>query len=588
MASNRNPNRPTAKRKHGYRAYERNRYREDALGYDDYAYSNDQLDENPISEQVTQRVDSMYAEPTDAYDALESTDKFDILYDDDFDYDYEGAAYDDSYDDSRVSSYSRYEDDADYSRDRTLRQDYADDEYYDTQMSADQFGRRASGERYVARTGRRRKRLSGIKKAFIALLVLLALGAGAAFAYVNMLNGNLSEGLGSGFDQSLVKTDLTNEPFYMLLLGTDASLEREDDPFYAESFRTDTIILARIDPVEKKVTLVSMPRDTMIDMGEYGIQKLNAAYAIDGASAAVEEVSEISGVGISHFCLVDMDGLKQVVDALGGIEVDVPVTIDDEDAGGHVDSGLHTLNGDEALILCRARNAFDDVGAGDSFRAANQRLVLQAVANKILSSDIPTIAKTCTTLSEYVTTDLTVNEIVGLAQAFQGMDTENNIYTASMPTESEYIDDLWYEVIIDAEWWYMIDRVDRGLPPTDSTEIDAVTGTVLANAGDESDGTGNTEITKQGLINVRNGTPQEGLGDRTAEILENEGYCVIDVANADVDTYQTTMVIYTDNNQEAEARQIAAALGGAEVFQNDGTYTTHDDFLVVVGADNMD
>ncbi len=457
---------------------------------------------------------------------------------------------------------------------------------HDSSSSArDGYGREAARERYASRM-RRRKRPSLIRRVFIALAVILAVGAGSAFAYVQMLNGNLSDGLGD-LDSSLVHTSLTKEPFYMVLLGTDASIERQDDPSYAESFRTDTILLARIDPVSKKVTLVSMPRDTMIDMGEYGTQKLNAAYAIGGASAAVDEVSEISGVGISHFCLVDMDGLKQVVDALGGIEVDVPVAIDDEDAGGHVDSGLHTLNGEEALILCRARNCFDEVGAGDSFRAANQRLVLQAIANKILSSDVRTIAKTVTTLSEYVSTDLTVKEIVSLAQAFQGVDAQSSIYTASMPTYSEYVDELWYEIIDEPEWWAMMDRVEQGLPPTESTEIDYVTGTVLANAGDESDGSGNAEITKDGWINVRNGTPQEGLGGTIAEQLEAAGYYVVDVANADVDTYETTMVIYSDNLQETEARQIAETIGGAQVFQNDGTYTMHEEFLVVVGADKM-
>ena len=454
-----------------------------------------------------------------------------------------------------------------------------------TSTAASGYSRDAARKRYAERM-RRRNRPRFVRKVLIALAIIAVVGAGSAFAYVQVINGNLSAGL-DDLDGSLVHTELTKEPFYMVLLGTDASIERQDDPEYAELFRTDTILLARIDPVDKKVTLVSMPRDTMIDMGEYGTQKLNAAYAIGGASAAVDEVAEISGVGISHFCLVDMDGLKQVVDALGGIEVDVPVAIDDEDAGGHVDSGLHTLDGEEALILCRARNCFDEVGAGDSFRAANQRLVLQAIANKVLSSDVATIAKTATTLSEYVSTDLTVNEIVSLAQAFQGIDAQSNIYTASMPTYSEYIDDLWYELIDEPEWWAMMDRVDRGLPPTESTEIDYVTGTVFANAGEESDGSGNAEITKDGLINVRNGTPQEGLGGDIAAQLEAAGYYVVDVANADVDTYETTMVIYDSNNREPEARQIAEAIGGAEVFQNDGTYTMHDDFLVVVGADKM-
>lgn len=452
-------------------------------------------------------------------------------------------------------------------------------------VSARRYARGYSGGVYASRLNRRQRKRRIITRVLVALLVLIGLGAGGAFAYVNMINGNFSSGLDKNLDDALVKTNLTKEPFYMVLLGTDASLERQNDAEYAELFRTDTIILARIDPVNGKVTLVSLPRDTKIEMAQYGTQKLNAAYALGGASSAVEEVSELSGVGISHFCLVDMDGLKQVVDGLGGIEVDVPVTIDDEDAGGHVDSGLHTLSGDEALILCRARHSFDLVGAGDAFRAANQRLVLQAIANKALSSDVATIAKTATTLSEYVSTDLTVKEIVSLAQAFQGMDVGANMYTGSMPTTSEYVDDLWYEVVVQDEWRAMMKRVGSGLPPTESTEIDSVTGTVIANAGDQSTGEGNVDITKDGWINVRNGTSHEGLGGEIAKTLEAAGYYVVDVANADADNYKTSMVIYDEHTQEAEARQIAEAMGGAEVVHNDGSYTTHEEFLVVVGAD---
>lgn len=450
------------------------------------------------------------------------------------------------------------------------------------------YNRAASRDRYSKQLHAQRRRRTIAKRILIALAIVVVLGAGAAFAYVSVINGNLSKGLDSNLDNSLVESNL-NKPFYMLLMGTDESLERDGDDYYAGNFRTDTIILARIDPTAKTVSLISLPRDTMVDMGEYGTQKLNAAYAIGGASAAVDEVSDLAGVDISHFCLVDMDGLCEVVDALGGIEVDVPMTIDDADAGGHLDSGLQTLNGQQALILCRSRNAFEEAGvSGDLARAANQRLVVQAIANKILVSDVGTIASTVTTLSQYVSTDFSVQQIVALAQAFQGMDTANNIWTATMPTESQYINDLWYEIIIQDEWQAMMQRVKEGLPPAASTETDATTGLTLASAGNKDDGQGNTEITKEGYINIRNGTSVNGLGATVASRLESAGYYVIDVANADADNYEQTMVIYNDNSQQLEAQQIAATIGaGASAMKNNGEYTVHDDFLVVLGSDSV-
>lgn len=487
--------------------------------------------------------------------------------------------------------YSRYSDDGyddGYSRGYSV----ASDDYdwpEDDRDVAGRYTRAASRNRYSPQLRRHRRNATIFKRVIIAIVAVLVIGAGSAFAYMHFINSNLSDGLDSDLSGSLVKSNM-NKPFYMLLLGTDESLERDGDEYYAGNFRTDTIILARIDPVNQTVSLISLPRDTMIDMGEYGTQKLNAAYAIGGASSAVDEVSDLAGVDISHFALVDMDGLKAVVDALGGIEVDVPMTIDDADAGGHLDSGLQTLNGDQALILARSRNAFEEVGvSGDLARAANQRLVLQAIASKILQSDVATIADTATTLSEYVSTDLSVQQIVALAQAFAGMDTANNIWTATMPTESEYIDELWYEVVIEDEWREMMDRVNQGLPPTESTEIDSTTGMTLASAGGEDDGEGNADITKDGYINVRNGTGQDGLGAAVASRLESAGYYVVDVANADADTYTETLVIYSENSQEAEAKQIAETIGGgAAAQQNDGTWTMHDDFLVVLGSDCLD
>ena len=106
--------------------------------------------------------------------------------------------------------------------------------------------------------------------------------------------------------------------------------------------------------------------------------------------------------------------------ALGGVEVDVPMEIDDEDAGGHLDAGLQTLSGDQALILCRSRHAYDEYGDGDRYRAANQRLVLGAIAKKILSTDPATMANTISALSQYITTDFKVGRYRGAGYLHAG------------------------------------------------------------------------------------------------------------------------------------------------------------------------
>ena len=102
---------------------------------------------------------------------------------------------------------------------------------------------------------------------------------------------------------------------------------------------------------------------------------------------------------------------------------------------------------------------------------------------ELLASDVLTIANTVSEVSKYVTTDMNINDIIGLAQMMQGIDPSNDIYTAAEPTTSLYLDDVWYELLDEDEWAKMVARMDQGLPPKENTEIDDATGVALSTAG---------------------------------------------------------------------------------------------------------
>lgn len=451
---------------------------------------------------------------------------------------------------------------------------------------------RRVSQRDYARANAQRKRKKRLTIVVAVVLVLCLGGAGAAFAYYQVLEGNLHAGVDDRLRDALVETDLANEPFYVLLMGTDGSNDRAASQEYAgDQFRSDSIILTRVDPVNKKVSMVSIHRDTLVDMGEYGQNKLNAAHALGGAALTVETVSKLAGVPISHYAEINFDGFKDIVDALGGVEVDVPMEIDDEDAGGHLDAGPQTLSGDQALILCRSRHAYDEFGDGDSYRAANQRLVLAAIAKKILAVDVATMATTVTALSNYVTTDLYINDIVGLAQAMQGLDPATDIYSAMEPTTSLYTGGVWYEINDTEAWQKMMGRVDQGLPPTEEDIVDEGSGTVLASTGsgqlsDEQQKAADAKAAKSktGSVSIRNGNGLAGAGSEAAEKLESQGYTV-DTGNADSFDYPQTIVVYGKSSQADEAKEIASAMGVGKAQLNDGSYAFDSDFLVVLGAD---
>ena len=434
-------------------------------------------------------------------------------------------------------------------------------------MDESRYGRQADIS--LSQKRGRSKRIIAIAAAVVLVVVLV--GAGVAFSYANSISNNLHQGIDDDLRSALVQTDMAKEPFYLLLLGTDGSTERYGDDGFGGIYRSDSIMLTRIDPVEKKVALVSLPRDTKVDLGgEYGEQKINAAYGLGGPAMTVKTVADLAGVDISHYASVDFDGFAGVVDALGGIEVDVPVDIDDSDAGNvSLKAGLQTLNGEQALVLCRSRNTYADTAAQpDAMRAANQRLVLAAIARKLLDSDVATIASSVQALSQFVTTDLELTDIIGLAQAMKGLDAATDIYTAAAPTTSQYVDDIWWDILDEQEWKAMMRRVKDGLPPTEETLVDHATGTIIASAGTDA---ALSRDPKYSEITVKNGTDIEGLAAMTRNVLMSYGYqnVVIGDINADFD-YPETLIIYDDPSQAYEASEIVQMIGQGKAIENDG------------------
>lgn len=254
-----------------------------------------------------------------------------------------------------------------------------------------------------------------------------------------------------------------------------------------------------------------------------------------------------------------------------------------------MDKGKQTLNGKQALILCRSRHTYDSVGSGDLYRAANQRLVLTAIVKKALSTDPATMASTVSAMSEHVTTDLSSTDILALAQAFRGFDTKSSMYTAAFPTTSSYEDDVWYEVADEDTWQQMKARMDAGESPAESSETDETTGTVLATAGDSDSNTSSSSSSSSsasysGQVSVRNGTATSGLASEAADTLTQMGF-TCDSGNAESTGYTSTVVVYDDSSYASAANAIVKKLGCGSAVQNDGTYSFTGNILVVLGSD---
>lgn len=312
-----------------------------------------------------------------------------------------------------------------------------------------------------------------VRRTLKAVGITLAALAVAFIAFVFIVAAQLNSGITSETRAEL-SFALPGKPYYMLLVGTDKSEERVEAG--SRVYRTDSIILARVDPIAAKLTLISIQRDTQVDLGEYGTQKINAAYAFGGAPLLISAVSDLAGVPISHYAEIDFDSFVSVVDALGGIEVNVPIDIDDDLAEVHLSAGEQTLTGAEALGLCRARHAYDSYGSGDYYRTSNQRMVLGAILKKGLSGNPLHLVSLIGAVSTSVTSDVSGFDILFLGLRFIGFDMSTNLMSGLEPTVSSYENGVWYELVDEDAWSTMMSRVKNGLSPYASEADDPTAG----------------------------------------------------------------------------------------------------------------
>lgn len=331
------------------------------------------------------------------------------------------------------------------------------------------------------KSGRGKKIAIGVAIALVVALV----GCGTALAlYIGGINdkittGNKTEDQLNAIDEQLVRTDL-NKPFYMMLIGSDI----REGQSQSES-RSDTNILVRVDGSKNQVTMVSIPRDTAIDIDGHGVSKFNNAYTYDGAAGVIREASELCGVEIAHYAEVNFSNLVSLVDAVGGVDVEVEQRIDDTDADGStgipgaeriiIEEGLQHLDGDAALVFARSR-AYAD---GDFTRTENQRKLIQAIVDKVLSLPVTELPGVIEAAAQSVTTDLSVTDIINLAQQFQD-EGDMVMYSAMVPSVAQYVNGISYVFTDTGQLAEMMKVVEEGGDPSGITVSDEMLAKAIA------------------------------------------------------------------------------------------------------------
>lgn len=170
----------------------------------------------------------------------------------------------------------------------------------------------------------------------------------------------------------------------ILFIGVDDSEARNQDD---HNIRSDALVLATLNNEDKSIKLVSIPRDTYTYIPDAGYEdKITHAYALEGPSSTIESVEELLQVPVDYYVRMDFQAFIEVVDALGGIEAEVPYDLeekDENDIHGAIvlEEGLQTLDGREALALARTRHYDNDIERGK-----RQQMLIESIMNKALSA----------------------------------------------------------------------------------------------------------------------------------------------------------------------------------------------------------
>lgn len=385
---------------------------------------------------------------------------------------------------------------------------------------------------------------------------------------------------------------------------------------------TDTIMIASIQPKEKKISLLSLPRDLYVQVpGQQFYSKLNAVNAYgeaakpgSGASLLEQKVEEITGLKMDYYARVDFTAFKKIVDAVGGVNIKIDNGFFDYWHKIAFPAGTETMNGDRALAYVRARYVEGPEG-GDFKRTARQQQVVLAIRDKVFSVstalDFNAISGIFSSLSENIRTDMQTWEMKRFFELFRQIDPSSyksdvmstgpngilksdTVMLGGVPASvlKTRTGDFSEIKTLAQNMFASSTGTDLAANQADTTvhNIDA-NGDIIPSISPSASPTPNassTPTSSSATIEVRNGTSTTGLAGKTATKLKGLGYKVIATGNAASKTITKTTVYSPNVTQSDDATKIASSLNASSATDIPSAEAkTKADILVIVGSDQV-
>ena len=299
-------------------------------------------------------------------------------------------------------------------------------------------------------TRKSRKGRNRVWKVFFSILMVVMFGA---IAYLFKAYSDIGSTADSIFNsvnvnkirEEEIEVETATQPISFLLLGVDTGTAEEER---TETGRSDTIIVCTVNPNTKTTTLLSIPRDSYTEIvgysdlydyyGDY-YDKMNHAYAFGGTEMSINTVQQFLNVPIDYYVEVNFDGLVDIVDAVGGIEITSPLTFDFY-GPQFIEGQTQTLTGYDALQFSRMRKQDPE---GDLGRQKRQQMVIKAILDKVLTmGTVVNYKNILSTLEDNVQLNMSLDEIISVASGYRkSMENFQQFYVEG---EELYIDEIYY------------------------------------------------------------------------------------------------------------------------------------------------
>ena len=392
----------------------------------------------------------------------------------------------------------------------------------------------------------------GIVIGGIALLVVLLgilIGYGV---YVATTSAKLS--IGDDAKSKLVRVQENQE--YYVLFATDVDEDEDEVP--------DILMLTRVDPINKSFIIVSVPSATYVASNSGGGTTLENIYKDSGDAGLIEAVAGLAEVGLTHYVRSSASGLKNLIDAFGGIDVNLKEFVDDVSVGDvYIGQGESTIKGYEAITLLKSTN----FSGGNTTVTDNQRQVCKGLLKATLYKPNINIAFLIDQMAGQIKTDMGAPDIISFASYYS--DTEQKkIMDTELPGYKTMRNNMMVFMIDASAWKNLRTQISYGSLPKTEDEIDF-----------EDIDPGSFTIV------VQNGAGVDGAGAMLEERLKSMGFNVIETGNADSNIYKETLVIYGDDSNRTNAIAVRNSIKNGRLVNGNGLYNMKSDVLIIIGSD---